>query len=74
MDIKAEKLNWIQAILNIEDIGLIQDIKKLLEDSLTNDWFDDLTQEQQQSVLRGLAQLDGGDVITHEEAVLRLGL
>jgi len=38
------------------------------------DWFDDLTEEQQQGVLRGLAQADRGDGIPHEEAMIRLGL
>ena len=39
-----------------------------------HDWFDDLTEEQQQSVDRALAQADRGEVIPHEEAMLRLGL
>jgi hypothetical protein len=39
-----------------------------------HDWFDDLTEEQQKSVVRGLEQLDRGEGIPHEEAMLRLGL
>ena len=38
------------------------------------DWFDELTIEQQQSILIGLDQLDNGEFITHEEAMIRLGL
>ena len=74
MDIQAEKLSLVQAVLNIEDMSLIQDIKNLLEDSQTDDWFDDLTEEQQQSVIRGIDQADRCETISHAEAVARLGL
>lgn len=73
MDIQAEKLNLVQAILDIDDAGLIKKIKKILKKP-EHDWFDDLTEEQQQGVLRGLEQADRGETITHEEAVARLGL
>jgi len=38
------------------------------------DWFDELSEEQQLSILRGLEQADNGEFITHEEAVARFGL
>ena len=38
------------------------------------DWFDGLTEEQQQGVLRGLEQADRGEGMPHEEAMIRLGL
>jgi predicted transcriptional regulator len=75
MDIQAEKLELMQAILNIEDIGLIKKVKKLISKRAeSHDWFDDLTDEQQQSVMRGLEQADRGEFISHEEASARLGL
>ena len=73
MDIQAEKLSLVKAILDIDDAGLINKVKKLLKKN-EHDWFDDLTEEQQQGVLRGLEQADRGETITHEEAVARLGL
>jgi hypothetical protein len=73
MDIQAEKLELVQAILNIEDIGLIKKVKKLVIKH-SGDWFDDLTEEQQQSIKRSLEQADRGEFISHEEAVARLGL
>lgn len=73
MDIQAEKLNLVKAILDIEDVSLIKKVKKLLKKS-DHDWFDDLTEEQQQGVMRGLEQADRGEGIPHEEAMARLGL
>ncbi len=75
MDIQAEKLQLVQAILNIEDIGLIKKVKKLLsKPTESHDWFDDLTEEQQQAVDEAIAELDRGEGIPHEEVMRRLGL
>lgn len=73
MDLQAEKLKLVQAVLNIDDIGIIKEVGKLLK-SHNYDWFDDLNEGQQQSVLRGIEQADRGETITHEEAIARLGL
>ena len=75
MDIQAEKLELMQAILNIEDIGLIKKVKKLIaKRAESHDWFDDLTEDQQQSIARGLEQADRGEFISHEEAIAKLRL
>ncbi|WCT13802.1 hypothetical protein [Mucilaginibacter jinjuensis] len=34
-----------------------------------DDWFDELSEEQQKEVLEGLAQADNGEIISHEEAI-----
>ncbi|MEO6978021.1 MAG: hypothetical protein ABI113_06555 [Mucilaginibacter sp.] len=73
MNLQAEKLKLVQAVLDIQDVELIKAIESLLE-AKHHDWFDDLSEEQQQSVLRGLEQADRGEGISHEEAVARLGL
>lgn len=73
MDLQAEKLNLVQAILDIEDISLIKKVKKILKKA-DHDWFDDLTEEQQQGVMKALEQSDRGEGIPHEEAMARLGL
>lgn len=73
MDLQAEKLKLVQAVLNIEDADLVKEIKNLLY-SYHHDWFDDLSEEQQRSVMRGLAQADKGETVSHEEAISRLGL
>jgi hypothetical protein len=73
MDLQAEKLNLVQAVLDIEDISLIKEIKNLLK-KREHDWFDDLTEEQQASVDIAIQELDRGEGIPHEEVVRRLGL
>ena len=73
MDLQAEKLKLLQAVLNIDDIDLVIELEELLKGHRT-DWFDDLDNDQQQSVIRGLEQADKGETVSHAEAVTRLGL
>jgi hypothetical protein len=68
MDLQAEKLNILQTILQTKDEGLIMDIKAFLSNRKA-DWFDELSDEQQNDVLEGLAEADRGETITHAEAV-----
>jgi len=73
MNIQAEKLSLVKAILDIDDISLIKKVKKMLKKK-EHDWFDDLSEDQQQAVMRSLEKLDRGEGIPHEEAIARLGL
>jgi hypothetical protein len=72
MDIKAEKLNLLQAIIGINDEGLIMDVKALLTNR-KSDWFDELNKEQQKDVLEGIAQADRGETVPHAEVVKLFG-
>lgn len=67
----AEKLNVLQQIINSDDATLINDIKMLIN-SIDLDWFDD-RKAQQNDVTEGIAQLDKGDVFSHEEAKKKFG-
>lgn len=72
MDLQAEKLSILQAIMNITDEGLIMDVKAFLSDRKT-DWFDELSEEQQKDVLEGIAEADKGDTLLHSEVVKMFG-
>jgi predicted transcriptional regulator len=73
MDIQAEKLKLVQAVLNIDDINVIKAVEEFLTGQQM-DWFDELSPNQQESVMRGLQQANNGETITHQEAIGRLGL
>lgn len=72
MNLQAEKLNILQAIMNTDDEGLIMDVKAFLSDR-KSDWFDELSEDQQKDVLEGLAQADKGEVVSHSEVVKLFG-
>ena len=73
MDIQAEKLSLMRSILDIEDMSVIRELKSFFKQR-EHDWFDDLSEEQQESVDQALAELDRGEGIPHEEAMRWLGL
>jgi predicted transcriptional regulator len=68
MDLRAEKLSILQAILQTKDEGLIMDIKAFLSDR-KSDWFDELDEDQQKDILESLAEADRGETVPHAEAV-----
>lgn len=72
MDIQSEKLSVLQQIINSDDISLIKDIKTLIS-TRDLDWFDGLSKAQRADVMEGIAQLDKGDVFSHEDAKKRFG-
>lgn len=73
MNLQAEKLDILQTIINTEDEGLIKDVQAILKNR-ENDWFDELSNKQQNDVLEGIAQADRGQTFSHEEAKKRFGL
>ena len=72
MNIQAEKLNILQAIISTNDESLIMDVKAFLSNRKT-DWFDELNNEQQKDVLEGLAQAEKGQTVPHAEVVKLFG-
>ncbi|TKC03147.1 hypothetical protein [Pedobacter cryotolerans] len=73
MNIEAEKLSVLQQIINTNDLDLIRDIKQLLN-SKQVDWFDGLSKVQRNDVEEGIAQLDKGEVLTHEDVKMKFNL
>lgn len=70
MDLQSEKLTVLQEIINTNDESLIRDIQSLIS-SRELDWFDALSQDQQNDVLNGIGQLNKGESFSHEEAKRR---
>jgi hypothetical protein len=72
MDLQAEKLSILQAIMGTNDESLIMDVKAFLSNRKA-DWFDELSTEQQKDILEGLAEADRGETFSHAEAVELFG-
>lgn len=72
MDINAEKLTILQTIMNIDDEGLLMDLKAILSNRKA-DWFDELSTSEQRDVLEGLAEADRGETIPHGDVVKMFG-
>jgi predicted transcriptional regulator len=67
MDIQAEKLRLIEWISRINDKSLIAKLKKMQSDYIgSTDWWDELNQEEKDSIERGLKDIEEGRVHSHE--------
>ncbi|MCX6243486.1 MAG: hypothetical protein NTU98_02180 [Bacteroidetes bacterium] len=69
MNISAEKLDIIQKICEIQDNELIDLIKNIIDIPKTakSDWWSKITQEEQDSINRGLNDLQQGKVHSHDQ-------
>jgi len=72
MNLQAEKLEIVRMLLNTNDKALIQEVKTLFK-SRETDWWDEISGEQKETILEGIAQADQGQTVSHEEAVKMFG-
>ncbi len=78
MDLKAEKLQLIQQILQINDAMLINSVKHLLSYGLKTkdqpaeaitDFWTTLNKQQKSQIELSIKQLDNGEGIAHKEVM-----
>ena len=69
MNISTEKLDIIQRICEIQDNDLIDLIKNIIDipHASKSDWWNQITQEEQESINRGLNDLEQGKVYSHDQ-------
>lgn len=67
MDIQAEKLSLIEWISRINDKTIISKLRKIQSDHVqSSDWWNELNQQEKESIERGLEDIDEGRVHSHE--------
>jgi len=67
MNIQAKKLELVQRILNTNKPSLLEKISKIFEQEGETDWWDELSDEERESIQEGLNQLERGEGIPHEK-------
>lgn len=70
MDIKEEKLELIQWLAGVRDMGIIKEFINLKK-SKEVDWWDTISVEERAEIEEGIAQADKGEVIPHEEVMAK---
>ena len=74
MGIKAIKLELIEWLSNLQDSETLEYLKFVKDsDSKENDWWHDLSDEVKAGIKRGLADVDAGRVVSHEEVKKKYG-
>jgi hypothetical protein len=69
MDIQSLKLDLISKIVTINKPALLFKINEIIRKENNTDWWVDLPLEVQESILEGLADIQNGNVLTHEQVV-----
>ena len=65
MDIQAEKIELVKLLLNTDNPKIIESIKQIFIKE-KNDFWDDLSAEQQSEIELGLHQINEGKVTDYE--------
>ena len=67
MSTYAQKVEIIQWIAGLEDKSTLQQLKKLKEqsDSKQQDWINTISQQERESILRGIEDSAKGQITSH---------
>jgi predicted transcriptional regulator len=69
MNLQSKKLELVQLILNTEKSAILAKVEAVLKKEEIADWWDEISQEERESIEKGLAEADKGELIPHEEVL-----
>ncbi len=69
MDIQTLKLNLVSKIINTERPSLLIEINEIFQKENKTDWWDELPEEVQESILSGIEDIRKGNVFSHEQVI-----
>lgn len=70
MDIQAEKLNLIKWLTDVNEPSIISQFVALRKKQQA-DWWDNISEEEKDEIIEGIAQADNGDFLPHEEVMAK---
>jgi len=69
MNIQAEKLELVKMILDTDNPGILDLIKKILKRASSKDFWDDLPQSQREEIIKGIEEIDNGDIVGYDDFI-----
>lgn len=70
MNLQAKKLELVQLIISTEKPSILQKVEDVFKKK--TDWWDEISEEERQSIEKGLAEADRGELIPHEQVMKEL--
>ncbi|GAB1858541.1 hypothetical protein MHTCC0001_33800 [Flavobacteriaceae bacterium MHTCC 0001] len=67
--IKLDLINWL---VNLKDEAVLSKITSLKNSTPNKDWYDELSEDYQKDLQKGLDDIDNGRVIPHEQAIAKI--
>jgi hypothetical protein len=68
MDIRLEKIELAKKLLATENVSILESIKELFEKE-EKDWWDDLTEEQQNILNESMEQYEKGEFSSFDDFI-----
>ena len=68
MDIQFEKIQLMKLLLETEDVSIIESIKQVFQRS-KKDWWDELSEEQQQVLNASMEEYENGEYTSFDEFI-----
>ncbi|MGB0879142.1 MAG: hypothetical protein ACPGTO_01090 [Polaribacter sp.] len=69
MNIQAEKIELVKLLLNTENLGVIESIKKIFEEEKTFDFWDHLSLQQQREIEIASLEIEKEEVTNYESFI-----
>lgn len=70
MNLEARKHQFIQELVKVEDVSILEKLELVLKAN-QNDWFDELSASEQAEIQIVLEQADKGELRSHEDVMKR---
>ena len=69
MNIQAEKLEIMKLVLETDNPGILEAIKKIFKKKKQKDFWESLPKHQKDDILQGIQDVDNGDLVDYEEFI-----
>lgn len=69
MDIQTVKLELVRLILDTENPGLLNSVRRLFVNSEKADFWDDLSKLQQEEILKGIEEIENGETVSYQDII-----
>ena len=68
LQIQNKKIELIQWLSTIEDLNFLEKISNLISSEKKKDWWNEISDAEKESIEKGIAQAEGGNINLHSKA------
>ncbi len=72
MNIQFKKLEIVQLVLNTNKTSVLKEVEKVLKNKTKDDWWDEISEAEKQSIEQGLAEAERGETTPHSEVMKKV--
>ncbi|MDP2891340.1 MAG: hypothetical protein Q8P34_20540 [Bacteroidota bacterium] len=69
MDIQAEKLEIMKMLLETDNPGILNSIRKIFEKELKVDFWENISTDQKDDILKGIEEIENGEFVDYENFI-----